>query len=192
MEENKNNNLSRLDKNNNYTPKTEKVKKGFSALQKTIAFVGSILSVIIASFTINNNLNSNKTQNDQKNSTEIVKVVEKSSDQTSSANNHETVPGLGGNSKNHEINNSNNHNQTEPNTKETVVREIIREREIPETKKEQKENTETKKEGSVTEKKENKVTSDVVENSSSASKVKEDNINTETKSDLASENKVNQ
>lgn len=189
MEEKKKNNLSRLDKNNNYTPKTERVKKGFSALQKTIAFVGSILSVIIASFTINNNLNSNKTQNDQKNSTEIVKVVEKSSDHTSSSNNQETVPGLG-NSKSHETNNSNN-TQTEPNTKETVVREIIREKESPGSKTEQKENTETKKEGSVTEKKENKVTSDAGENSSSTLKVKEDNANTDTKSDLSSENKVN-
>lgn len=188
MEENKKNNLSRLDKNNNYTPKTERVKKGFSALQKTIAFVGSILSVIIASFTINNNLNNNKTQNDQKSSTEIVKVVEKSSDHTISSNNQETVPGLG-NSKSHETNNSNN-TQTEPNTKETVVREIIRERESPGSKTEQKENTETKKEGSVTDKKENKATSDVLENSSSSSKVKEDN-NAETKSDLSSENKVN-
>ena len=191
MEENKKNNLSRLDKNNNYTPKTEKVKKGFSALQKTIAFVGSILSVIIASFTINNNLNNNKTKNDQKSSTEIVKVVEKSSDHTSSSNNQETVPGLGGNSKSYETNNSNN-TQTEPNTKETVVREIIREKENPGSKTEQKENTETKKEGSVTEKKENKVTSDAGENSSSTLKVKEDNANTDTKADLASENKVNQ
>ena len=30
------------------------IKKGFSALQKTIALIGSILSIIVASITINN------------------------------------------------------------------------------------------------------------------------------------------
>lgn len=32
------------------------IKKGFSALQKTIALIGSILSIIVASITINNAL----------------------------------------------------------------------------------------------------------------------------------------
>ncbi|MGT2926325.1 DUF6556 family protein [Streptococcus cuniculipharyngis] len=39
------------------TPPTVHIKTGFSALQKTIALIGSILSIIVASITINNALN---------------------------------------------------------------------------------------------------------------------------------------
>ena len=88
MEEKTESNLSRLDKKNNSLPKTERVRRGFSALQKTIAFIGSILSLVIASFTINNNLS--KTQNPTPNSSEIVKVVEKSSEKENNSSKEST------------------------------------------------------------------------------------------------------
>ena len=58
----------------------EKLKKGFTATQKTIAFIGSILSLIVASFTVNNLIRGTKatnTDNKTVNSTSIVKVIEK-------------------------------------------------------------------------------------------------------------------
>lgn len=39
---------------------TKHIKTGFTALQKTLALIGSILSIIVASITINNALNANK------------------------------------------------------------------------------------------------------------------------------------
>ena len=53
------------------------IKKGFSALQKTIATIASILSIIIASLTIMNLLNNNyiKSKSDTSNSTTTTTIV---------------------------------------------------------------------------------------------------------------------
>ena len=185
MEEKTESNLSRLDKNNNSLPKTERVRRGFSALQKTIAFVGSILSLVIASFTINNNLS--KTQNPTPNSSEIVKVVEKSSEKENSSS-KESTPSLGGKKESSEKHYEHGTQlQSEPATKE-VIREIIREKEPAETKSEQKEKTETQKEGSVTEKTENKTANNLpgTGSTNSSETKKEEVVNSETRTDKSS------
>lgn len=72
--------LSRVSKNN-YDSKEftainkGKVKKQFSNLQKAIAFVGSILSVIVASITITNNLSKPKTNTVKESTPSTVKVI---------------------------------------------------------------------------------------------------------------------
>ena len=187
MEEKSESNLSRLDKNNNSLPKTERVRRGFSALQKTIAFIGSILSLVIASFTINNNLS--KTQNQTPNSSEIVKVVEKSSEKDSNSS-KESTPSLGGKKESSEKHYEHGAPvQSEPATKD-VIREIIREKEPAETKSEQKEKTETQKEGSVTEKTENKSANNLPGTPNSSETKKEEVVNSETKTDKSSSDNI--
>lgn len=72
--------LSRVNKNNfdskEFTTINKgKVKKQFSNLQKGIAFVGSILSVIVASITITNNLSKPKTNTVKESTPSTVKVI---------------------------------------------------------------------------------------------------------------------
>ena len=72
--------LSRVSKNNSdskefTTINSGKVKKQFSNLQKAIAFVGSILSVIVASITITNNLSKPKTTTVKEPTSSTVKVI---------------------------------------------------------------------------------------------------------------------
>ena len=52
------------------------IKKGFSALQKTIALIGSILSIIVASITINNALKGSSSQKPTDKSTTTVVIKE--------------------------------------------------------------------------------------------------------------------
>lgn len=72
--------LSRVNKKNSDskefpTINKGKVKKQFSNLQKGIAFVGSILSVIVASITITNNLSKPKTNTVKESTSSTVKVI---------------------------------------------------------------------------------------------------------------------
>lgn len=72
--------LSRVNKNNRDSKEVieigkGKVKKQFSNLQKGIAFVGSILSVIVASITITNNLSKPKTNTVKESTPSTVKVI---------------------------------------------------------------------------------------------------------------------
>ena len=72
--------LSRVNKNNSNSKEFKtinngKVKKQFSNLQKGIAFVGSILSVIVASITITNNLSKPKTNTVKESTPSTVKVI---------------------------------------------------------------------------------------------------------------------
>ena len=67
-------NYSRKEKNNstsNRKPASQHIKTGFSALQKTIATIASLLSIVIACFTIMNLMNNNdsKSKTDTGNST---------------------------------------------------------------------------------------------------------------------------
>ena len=59
---------------------TDKLKKGFTATQKVIAFFGSILSLIVAGFTVNNLMNGKPAKPTDNNTptTSIVKIIEKS------------------------------------------------------------------------------------------------------------------
>ena len=83
---------SRKEKNNstsNRKPASQHIKTGFSALQKTIATIASLLSIVIACFTIMNLMNNNdsKSKADTGNSTTtttIIKEVEKESTSVSS------------------------------------------------------------------------------------------------------------
>lgn len=72
--------LSRVNKKNSDSKEftainSGKVKKQFSNLQKGIAFVGSILSVIVASITITNNLSKPKTNTVKESTPSTVKVI---------------------------------------------------------------------------------------------------------------------
>lgn len=72
--------LSRVNKNNSDSKEftainSRKVKKQFSNLQKGVAFVGSILSVIVASITITNNLSKPKTNTVKESTPSTVKVI---------------------------------------------------------------------------------------------------------------------
>ncbi|HEP1277061.1 TPA: hypothetical protein VB260_000364 [Streptococcus pyogenes] len=64
---------------------TEHIKTGFTAFQKSIALIGSILSIIVATITITRALQpvSDKTSNDtpKESSNTIVKIIEKESSQ---------------------------------------------------------------------------------------------------------------
>ncbi|HGI5622830.1 TPA: DUF6556 family protein [Streptococcus pyogenes] len=64
---------------------TEHIKTGFTAFQKSIALIGSILSIIVATITITRTLHPvpNKTSNDtpKESSNTIVKIIEKESSQ---------------------------------------------------------------------------------------------------------------
>ena len=59
---------------------TDKLKKGFTATQKVIAFFGSILSLIVAGFTVNNLMNGKPAKPTDNNTptTSVVKIIEKS------------------------------------------------------------------------------------------------------------------
>lgn len=64
------------------TPKKH-IKKGFSAFQKTIALIGSILSIIVASITISSALkgsHTKKSDSSTKTTTVIVKKTDNKSD----------------------------------------------------------------------------------------------------------------
>ena len=57
------------------------IKTGFSAFQKTIALIGSILSIIVASFTIKNAISGSSTKSsDSTTSTTQVIIKEQSAD----------------------------------------------------------------------------------------------------------------
>ncbi|HEQ9474948.1 TPA: hypothetical protein VIO66_001082 [Streptococcus pyogenes] len=64
---------------------TEHIKTGFTAFQKSIALIGSILSIIVATITITRALHPvpDKTSNDtpKESSNTIVKIIEKESSQ---------------------------------------------------------------------------------------------------------------
>ena len=116
---------------------TDKLKKGFTATQKVIAFFGSILSLIVAGFTVNNLMNGKPAKPTDNNTptTSVVKIIEKShtsseqnSDNNSSVeNNKETKPSAN-NSAEEKKNESNDKtsDSSSPREKE-IVREIIRE-----------------------------------------------------------------
>lgn len=127
---------------------TEKLKKGFTATQKLVAFMGSILSLIVAGFTVNNLLNGKPAKPiDNTPQTSVVKIIEKS--QTSSeknsesnssgSNSKENQPSTNYNSTNHNIEEKKNekNESSEKNSESSAPREkeIVREiiREVPAT-----------------------------------------------------------
>ncbi|WP_438477693.1 DUF6556 family protein [Streptococcus pluranimalium] len=62
---------------------TEHIKYGLTAFQKTLALVGSILSIIVASITITNYLHSKGTSNEDKSSSSTI-VIENNGGQGAS------------------------------------------------------------------------------------------------------------
>lgn len=144
--------LKKLDQEKGGLPH-EPLKKGFSAVQKILAFIGSFLSIIIATFTINNNLGSKKSETQQSTppSTEVVKVIERSSEINKDSS---SIPSSSKGEEN--IKSDSKVEEKKVPEKETVIREIIREVPQYSSSKEviPKDQEEIKKEGSVT--KENK------------------------------------
>lgn len=144
--------LKKLDQEKRGLPH-EPLKKGFSAVQKILAFIGSFLSIIIATFTINNNLGSKKSETQQSTpqSTEVVKVIERSSEINKDSS---SIPSSSKGEEN--IKSDSKVEEKKVPEKETVIREIIRE--VPQSSSSKevipKDQEEIKKEGSVT--KENK------------------------------------
>ena len=144
--------LKKLDQEKRGLPH-EPLKKGFSAVQKILAFIGSFLSIIIATFTINNNLGSKKSETQQSTppSTEVVKVIERSSELNKDSS---SIPSSSKGEEN--IKSDSKVEEKKVPEKETVIREIIRE--VPQSSSFKevipKDQQEIKKEGSVT--KENK------------------------------------
>ena len=144
--------LKKLDQEKRGLPH-EPLKKGFSAVQKILAFIGSFLSIIIATFTINNNLGSKKSETQQSTpqSIEVVKVIERSSEINKDSS---TIPSSSKGEEN--IKSDSKVEEKKVPEKETVIREIIRE--VPQSSSSKevipKDQEEIKKEGSVT--KENK------------------------------------
>lgn len=155
---NKNKNNKKID-----IVSTDKLKKGFTATQKTVAFLGSILSLIVASFTVNNLISGKPTKptDGQTTSTSIVKVIEKEKPSNSTDKNSEPNK-----TEENKINNGGTETKTETkanvdkdNTPQTssrekeIVREIIRE--VPAST--NKESSEPSSESSVKREEENKV-----------------------------------
>lgn len=144
--------LKKLDQEKGGLPH-EPLKKGFSAVQKILAFIGSFLSIIIATFTINNNLGAKKSETQQSTppSTEVVKVIERSSEINKDSS---SIPSSSKGEEN--IKSDSKVEEKKVPEKETVIREIIREVPQYSSSKEviPKDQEEIKKEGSVT--KENK------------------------------------
>lgn len=144
--------LKKLDQEKRGLPH-EPLKKGFSAVQKILAFIGSFLSIIIATFTINNNLGAKKSETQQSTppSTEVVKVIERSSEINKDSS---SIPSSSKGEEN--IKSDSKVEEKKVPEKETVIREIIRE--VPQSSSFKevipKDQEEIKKEGSVT--KENK------------------------------------
>ena len=144
--------LKKLDQEKRGLPH-EPLKKGFSAVQKILAFIGSFLSIIIATFTINNNLGAKKSETQQSTppSTEVVKVIERSSELNKDSS---SIPSSSKGEEN--IKSDSKVEEKKVPEKETVIREIIRE--VPQSSSSKevipKDQEEIKKEGSVT--KENK------------------------------------
>lgn len=144
--------LKKLDQEKRGLPH-EPLKKGFSAVQKILAFIGSFLSIIIATFTINNNLGAKKSETQQSTppSTEVVKVIERSSEINKDSS---SIPSSSKGDEN--IKSDSKVEEKKVPEKETVIREIIRE--VPQSSSSKevipKDQEEIKKEGSVT--KENK------------------------------------
>lgn len=144
--------LKKLDQEKGGLPH-EPLKKGFSAVQKILAFIGSFLSIIIATFTINNNLGAKKSETQQSTppSTEVVKVIERSSEINKDSS---SIPSSSKGEEN--IKSDSKVEEKKVPEKETVIREIIRE--VPQSSSSKevipKDQEEIKKEGSVT--KENK------------------------------------
>lgn len=144
--------LKKLDQEKRGLPH-EPLKKGFSAVQKILAFIGSFLSIIIATFTINNNLGAKKSETQQSTppSTEVVKVIERSSEINKDSS---SIPSSSKGEEN--IKSDSKVEEKKVPEKETVIREIIRE--VPQSSSSKevipKDQEEIKKEGSVT--KENK------------------------------------
>ena len=73
---------SRKEKVKSQPSATEHVKTGFTALQKTVALIGSILSIVVASLTINNALNNSKDKDKADNDTPKTTIIQKESNQT--------------------------------------------------------------------------------------------------------------
>lgn len=84
-------NYSRRTQKSNRKPSQEHIQKGFSALQKTIALIGSILSIIVASITIYKATDhpKNDTKSDNKTATTTV-IIEK--DKTHTEQSQQTTP----------------------------------------------------------------------------------------------------
>ena len=114
---------------------TDKLKKGFTATQKVIAFFGSILSLIVAGFTVNNLMNGKPAKPTDNNTTSVVKIIEKShtsSEQNSDNNSSvtsskETKPSTSHSAEEKKSeSNDKTSDSSSPREKE-IVREIIRE-----------------------------------------------------------------
>ena len=74
-------------------PKTEHIKKGFTVFQKTVATIASILGLITASITILNALDNNKnikTEPTTRQTTTIVKEIQKESPKENTSPTKET------------------------------------------------------------------------------------------------------
>ena len=115
---------------------TDKLKKGFTATQKVIAFFGSILSLIVAGFTVNNLMNGKPAKPTDNNTptTSVVKIIEKShtsseqnSDNSSVTSSKETKPSTSHSAEEKKSeSNDKTSDSSSPREKE-IVREIIRE-----------------------------------------------------------------
>lgn len=156
---NKNKNNKKID-----IVSTDKLKKGFTATQKTVAFLGSILSLIVASFTVNNLISGKPTKptDGQTTSTSIVKVIEKekpsnSTDKNSEPNQTEENKTNNAGSESEKETKANTDKDNTPQTsgrEKEIVREIIRE--VPASTN-TKESSEPSSESSVKREEENKV-----------------------------------
>ncbi|PZO96253.1 DUF6556 family protein [Streptococcus halichoeri] len=86
------NQYSRQSKNPNNDP-SKHIKTGFTALQKMIALIGGILSIIVATITISKNLHpsddTKKTDNGTSSST-VVHIIEKDTKDTTNHDNATT------------------------------------------------------------------------------------------------------
>ena len=64
-------------KNDKSAAPTKHIKTGFSALQKTVALIGSILSIIVASITISNALKGSNSKTTDKSTTTTTVIIKK-------------------------------------------------------------------------------------------------------------------
>ena len=98
-------------KNDKSAAPTKHIKTGFSALQKTVALIGSILSIIVASITISNALkgsNSKTTDKSTTTTTVIIKESDSDSKTDTSASTTYSSSASANNNYNSGSNNSNN------------------------------------------------------------------------------------
>lgn len=78
---------------------SEHLKSGLTAFQKTLAFIGSILSIVVATITITNYVNGKKTNTDVKSPTSTV-IIDRSNGQSETNTNTESTTSASSNQSN--------------------------------------------------------------------------------------------